>query len=202
LQHSIAGHDEMLIDEILKHLAKNIEGLAADLGRLLGTQDQLMAVCCRTQPILREVEDELALFEDRSFIEQAEGSMALSREIAGEEVGHIVGNVGKGKGEKELFGLEVPQLENEVKLHWEQPEALKDLLFWDGERKVEFTILNGEGGAAVERVNFLLGENLEALGGEERFLIGHGSPDRESGNLSQKVYLVSHSARRVSNYGA
>jgi hypothetical protein len=164
LHHGIARQHQALIDEILEHLAKDIDGLATDTGSLLRTEEQLLTLDCRTQPILAEIENDLAHLEDRPFSERAHGTMGGIRKIALDQVADIVGNVSKCKREKQLFGFEIAQLEEKIDLDVEEAEALEDLLFWPCERKVQFALLRREAGPPIEGVNFLLREDLEALG--------------------------------------
>jgi len=69
LQEGIAGTDKAMLGQGVHDLAKDIDGLATDACRLLRTQQELLTVCGRTQPIVEEVEDTLALFEDCVFAE-------------------------------------------------------------------------------------------------------------------------------------
>ena len=187
LHHGIAWKHQALIDQILEHLAKDIDGLAADAGSLLRTEEQLVALGRRTQPILAEFENDLALLEDCPFRERAHGTMGGIRKIALDQVADIVGNVSKCKREEQLFGFEIAQLEEKIDLDMEEAEALEDLLFRPCEGKIQLALLSREAGPPIESVNFLLREDLEALGWCGFFLIGHGSPYGHSGSTSQQV---------------
>src|SRR5438067_1526993 len=87
-----------------------------------------------TNTILLQVEDDLALLEQRGLGELFElGALCLGEELGQDGLDVIVDLV-EGKGKELLFGFEVDQLEQEVKLGMHEAEDREALLLWLRER--------------------------------------------------------------------
>ena len=69
-----------------------------------------------TEPIAEKKQNQLAMVENGALIQRRERVVGRGETGVREQVGKIIGDLGKGKGEKELFGFEVGQLEHEIEL--------------------------------------------------------------------------------------
>jgi len=76
------------------------------------------------------------------------------------DVGNILRDISKRKGEEELFGLKVAELEDAIELNRCAFKGGDELLLRCREHKIERTFILGEAGPVVEGSNFLIREDL------------------------------------------
>jgi hypothetical protein len=154
LQHTRTRTDNTLFGQVVEQFAKDIDGFAANPSRLLGMKEQPLAIGRCTEAILEQCQNRLALFEDGSFIERPQFEPLYGGELAFTDVGHIVRHFVKGEGEKELFGFEIAQLEDEIDLHMEAPERDKQVVFRLGKRKIVHAIIIAKAGGVHRALQF------------------------------------------------
>jgi len=65
----IAGLHQAMFGEVMEEFTQDIDWLATDSCRLLGTKKQVLSICRRAEAIAEQFQDTLPLFEDRAFIE-------------------------------------------------------------------------------------------------------------------------------------
>jgi len=80
--------------------------------------------------------------------------------ILREQLVEIVNHLGKGKGEKELFGFEVGQLEHEIELGREGAQAGAGIALRLGQGKILEAVIRGEVRSPVEGLNLRIVQDL------------------------------------------
>src|SRR5260370_16295704 len=72
---------------------------------------------------------------------------------------HVV----KGKGEEQLFGFEIAQLQEKIQLNRDLCKGCQEVFLRLGQGKHVGAILSTQARSAVEGLNFLIVENMQSL---------------------------------------
>ncbi len=100
------------------------------------------------------------MVENGTLVQRREGKLGRGKISVREQVVNIIGDLGKGKGEKELFGFEVGQLEHEIKVRRDGVQERAGIVLGRCEGKVLEAFLRGEARSRIEGLNLVGIQNL------------------------------------------
>ena len=103
------------------------------------------------------------MVENSALIQWRERVVGRGETSVRKQVGNIIGDLSKGKGEKELFGFEVGQLEHEIELRGDGAQERAGIVLSWGEGKVLEAFLRGEARSPIEGLKLVSVQNLQSF---------------------------------------
>src|SRR5579859_6101730 len=153
-QERIAGFHQAMFGEVAEEFTQDIDGLATDACCLLGTKKQVLSIGRRTEAIAKEFQNTMPLFQDRAFIGHPQFWPWRLGKIPRNEGGDILDYIVKGEGEEQLFGFEIPQLQEKIQMKRWVGKGCEEVFLWLGQGKHIRALVSAQAWSAVECFDF------------------------------------------------
>ncbi len=128
LQEAVSGRNDALLGQVLHEFTKDIDRFAGDLGRLPGFGLQLLSFLGSAESILAEFKDQTSLLVPCDLRDLKLGKLEV-RKILSLNVSGILFDLVEIKGEKQLLGFEVTQLQKPVNARFDRVKLPQCVFF-------------------------------------------------------------------------